>query len=419
MKNSNSLDFILSNFHYFSPCSPVQVMLPFKSEWKLLLKKFNWPGKAPKRGKRGSETHFNMLGIFGGNRKHLKILIDAIPNFVFIKSGDGRWFLANEGAQILFQVNEGEYQNKSDFDLIESGNCNKQAVQVLNESENEVWNTRETTILEKVLSTPDGEFEKFEVMYVPIYKKDGSRHCMVILGDNITEREFKDQLLLHSGKLSAVGELAAGIAHEIRNPLTSLKGFIQLMRGNNISTQLYVQYFNVMLEELERINSIIGELLLLAKPNATFINFINPRILIENVISLLSGQANMESIQIQTNFAIENVFIKGDENKLKQVFINIIKNGMEAMENGGEIFIELFLVSDDFISIRCIDQGYGMLNEHIKKVGTSFFTTKEKGTGLGLFITKKIVEDHKGKLFIHSEPGKGTVVEVLLPVSNF
>jgi len=259
----------------------------------------------------------------------------------------------------------------------------------------------------------DGHYLIVETRGMPILGHDGNVENMVMVIRDITERKHTEDLLRYSDKLSVIGEMAAGIAHEIRNPLTALRGFIQLMQvyGNN------QDYTQIMLSELDRINFIVSELLVLAKPQA--VQFRNKQIkpLLYDVVTLLETQAIMSGVQIQTEFMPDDSYVNCEENQLKQVFINILKNAIEAMPNGGCVQIKTKWIDDSKISISFIDEGSGIPEEQIPKLGEPFYTTKDQGTGLGLMVSYKIVRDHGGKIEITSQKNIGTAVTVTLPAS--
>ncbi|WP_027416352.1 ATP-binding protein [Aneurinibacillus terranovensis] len=231
---------------------------------------------------------------------------------------------------------------------------------------------------------------------------------------DITEHKKTEELLRKSEKLSIVGQLAAGVAHEIRNPLSTLKGFIQFMQSNNSGNQ---RYFDIMLSELNRINFIVSEFLILAKPQAMVFKQKNPLHILQDTISLLNSHATMNDIEIFTEFDDHIPEIKCEANQLKQVFINIMKNAMDAMPFGGQIEIKAMNTEDDKIVIRFIDHGCGIPESQMTKLGEAFYSTKDNGTGLGLMVSRKIVENHKGSISIKSQVDQGTTVDIVLPVS--
>ncbi|MCP8968990.1 PAS domain S-box protein [Ectobacillus ponti] len=230
---------------------------------------------------------------------------------------------------------------------------------------------------------------------------------------DITEWKKSQLLLQNTEKLSVAGQLAAGIAHEIRNPITAIKGFIQLIRSGLGERE---EYFDIMVSEIERIEQILSELLLLAKPQAAKFERKDIKVLLAQVITLLDTQAILNNVEIVTQFQPGFTYISCDENQLKQVFINYIKNAIEAMPRGGRLVIQVKRLGPDQISICFIDQGVGMSEEVLAKLGQPFYTTKENGTGLGFMISKKIIENHSGEVHITSKHQHGTTIEVQLPL---
>ncbi|WP_161598830.1 MEDS domain-containing protein [Bacillus mesophilum] len=246
----------------------------------------------------------------------------------------------------------------------------------------------------------------------PFRDEDDQIFAWVIILRDQTERYQVQDLLLQSDKLSIAGELAAGIAHEIRNPVTAIKGFLQLLNadGKNVRT-----YYSVMASEIERIELILSELLVLAKPQTTDYKSNNLITLIKDVITLLDAQANMNGVQIKTKWVNEGIHVKCDVNQMKQICINFIKNGIEAMDSGGVLTVMVEQNENDIL-LSFIDEGKGIPETILKKLGQPFFTTKENGTGLGLMVSKKIIEDHLGSMKIYSKIGEGTTIEVRLPI---
>lgn len=231
---------------------------------------------------------------------------------------------------------------------------------------------------------------------------------------DITENTLLEEQLRKSSTLNVVGELAAGIAHEIRNPMTALKGFIQLLE-DGVASQENEMYFSVIKTELTRIESIINEFLLLAKPQAVQYVKRDIRQIMNDTIELLYAQAVLQNVQIIKMFTEDMPTIYCEPNQLKQVFINIIKNAIEALEDGGEIAVSIEY-KQDYFHIAIHDNGRGMGKEILARIGEPFYTTKEKGTGLGLLVSYQIIEEHQGKVTVESEPGVGTTFHLVLPV---
>jgi len=257
------------------------------------------------------------------------------------------------------------------------------------------------------------EEEKQKIVEFSLKKEIIPRVNMMMLRD-VTEKKELEGQLRKSDTLNVVGELAAGIAHEIRNPMTALKGFIQLLQGS--IKEDYSMYFNVITSELQRIESIITEFLVLAKPQAIQFRQNDITKIMKDTIDLLGAQATMHNVQITAKYSESLPLIYCEPNQLKQVFINILKNAIEVMPKGGIIDVKIERLCEEFIRISIRDQGCGIPEDKIKKLGEPFYTTKERGTGLGLMVSFKIIEEHRGKIEVESEVGVGTTFYITLPI---
>ncbi|BFT74288.1 PAS domain S-box protein [Paenibacillus sp. P36] len=249
----------------------------------------------------------------------------------------------------------------------------------------------------------------------PILDGKGKQIGWSVIFRDITEWKIAQEHLQNSEKLSVAGQLAAGIAHEIRNPITSIKGFIQLMKSGFGEKPIY---FDIMTSEIERIELILSELLILAKPQSIKFERKDIRVLLSQVMTLLDSQAILNNVEFLAEFKPGATHLYCDENQLKQVFINFIKNSIESMRDGGKITLEVSSENDQEMMIRLADQGCGIPKETLSKLGQPFYTTKENGTGLGFMVSKKIIENHAGKIKVESEVNKGTLIEITLPFSN-
>lgn len=204
----------------------------------------------------------------------------------------------------------------------------------------------------------------------PIRNEQEEIVAIATISRNITDRKQTEEMILRSEKLSVVGQLAAGVAHEVRNPLTTLRGFVQLQKTKGTVSQ---SHLNIMLAELDRINFIVSEFLVLAKPQVISIQTFNLRKLLNDLVMLLDGQANLDKIQINLPSEGQPVLVTGEPNQLKQVFVNLLKNAMEAMPGGGTIAMEIEQHIEGKVIVRVTDEGTGISKEDLQHIGEPFF----------------------------------------------
>ncbi|RHW37236.1 PAS domain S-box protein [Neobacillus notoginsengisoli] len=260
----------------------------------------------------------------------------------------------------------------------------------------------------------DGTLYWVDSTLVPFLDKNGKRYKHISIQYDITEQKRTEETLLKAEKLSMVGELAAGFAHEIRNPLTTIKGFVQLLTETTKETV----FTRTILDEIDRINSIVSDFMIFARPHSTDFTECNLASILQDAGKFLEPEAMLKNVILITHFPQKEVFITGEKNQLKQVFLNIIKNAIEAIPNGG--IVSILLEEHEKAAIVTIkDSGVGLTEEQLAKLGEPFFTTKATGNGLGLMVTYKIIRDHRGTIDVHSEgPGKGTAFTVTFPYTQ-
>jgi PAS domain S-box-containing protein len=270
-----------------------------------------------------------------------------------------------------------------------------------------VWNGE---ILNKA---KDGSLYWVDTTIIPYQDSNGKTYQHISIQKDLTEQKRTEELLHKTEKLSLVGELAAGIAHEIRNPLTTIKGFVQLL-SKSPDRQDH-PYTDTILGEIDRINFIVSEFMVFAKPHATYFSRCNLTEILLSVIHLLGAEAVLKNVIIRSNFHSNELYIFGEKHQLKQVFINMIKNSIEALPDGGYIDITI-TTEKQYTSVSIQDNGVGMSEEQIQKLGEPFYTTKETGNGLGLMVSYKIIQNHKGEITVSSDVRSGTKFTITFPV---
>ncbi|MFS0688277.1 ATP-binding protein [Sporosarcina sp. 179-K 8C2 HS] len=249
--------------------------------------------------------------------------------------------------------------------------------------------------------------------YHIITSYDKETNMFVVQMSDSTEKENLQVQLAHSGSLSAVGQIAASIAHEIRNPITTLKGFTQLLKVS--ATEDSIRYISVIEDEIERMESILGEMLVLSKPSGKKKSVFSLEVLVGDMVSILSPKAVMDGIEVVQQVELNgNPLMFGDPDKIKQVLLNLFKNALESMQIGGTLSIHL-AESDGKLILSISDTGKGMTRHQVNQVFMPFFSSKPGGTGLGLPFVLKTVEDHGGAIGVESQIGIGTKFTLSFP----
>jgi two-component system NtrC family sensor kinase len=231
----------------------------------------------------------------------------------------------------------------------------------------------------------------------------------------------RQEQLVRSEKMAALGQLSAGIAHEIRNPLTSIKIFIQSLEKEIDLDENRSEDFRIIKKEIDRINENISRFLNFARPEEPQFQPVNIHALLVDTLNLLAAKIKSSSIRLNTFLQEGLALVEGDPKQLGQVFLNLILNAIEAMPEGGDLTISLTGEVDpdsreDALQVVFQDSGCGISENDRPYLFDPFFTTKEKGTGLGLSIVYSIVQKHNGQIEVKSEPGKGSSFVVSLPI---
>jgi len=230
------------------------------------------------------------------------------------------------------------------------------------------------------------------------------------------EQRERFRRMLRADRLATIGELAAGAAHEIRNPLTSIKSSLQYLE-EKAQQETEKKLLGVALHETDRIDGILSALLSFSRPSEVKRERYDLTETLEESLALISYQARSRGVEVETKFPPEPVFLNGDRSQIKQLFLNIFLNGIQAMESGGKLTSELLLLENGKVLVRVTDTGEGIAEENLDRIYDPFFTTKKGGTGLGLSICYSIVKSHQGEIEIRSRVGQGTTVLITFPQS--
>lgn len=224
-----------------------------------------------------------------------------------------------------------------------------------------------------------------------------------------------EEQLRRADRLSALGELSAGMAHEIRNPLGAIKGAVEILKDDYQEDEAKYEFIRILLKETDRLNRIVQEFLGFARPKQPELQPADMNEAIESVLSLTTQEARKAGVKVEKRLDPAIGRRNLDAGLLKQAFLNLVLNAIQAMPDGGLLTVESG-IKDGTIEVMISDTGTGIPEENRKKLFSPFFTTKKNGTGLGLAITYRIIENHRGSIDVVSGPGKGTRFTVRIPI---
>ncbi len=284
---------------------------------------------------------------------------------------------------------------------------------------------------EAVVEGGDGRPVYVSVVTAPLAGRSGAVEAAVAVVRDVTRLHQLEAEVRRGETLAAAGQIALGIAHEIRNPLGAIRGAVQLMQRELGDEARWGEYTSVLLKEVDRVNRIIEMLLDVGRPVSLRPAPLNVHQLLERVALMSEEQVARRGVQVVRRYDPSLPPIMADEDRMLQVFHNLVRNAIEAMPKGGRLTLitrlsmnPLFAKVDlgqglkSMAEVQVVDDGEGIPEATRAKLFTPFFTTKDTGLGLGLALCHRIVEEHKGAIQVASEPGKGTAVSCFLPIAR-
>jgi two-component system sensor histidine kinase HydH len=262
-----------------------------------------------------------------------------------------------------------------------------------------------------------GQSQFLQLTSLTIVEKDGQAAGRMALIADVSQIKSLQEELRRSERMAALGKMAAGVAHELRNPLSSIKGLALLLRSRFQGLGNDQETADILVQEVERLNRSIGELLAYARPQKLLKQPVQPAEIVEKAVSLIRMDAEAAGILMTTRVVGEAPELLADPDKLNQVLLNLFLNAIQAMPQGGRLDIEIAGVGTT-VEIRVQDSGMGISREDLSRVFDPYFTTKAEGTGLGLAMSLKIVEEHEGTITVTSEKNGGSLFVVSLPLNE-
>ncbi|HET7295201.1 MAG TPA: ATP-binding protein [Vicinamibacteria bacterium] len=268
------------------------------------------------------------------------------------------------------------------------------------------------------LQKPDGRSVIVNVSIAPFEVDSGERHGTVLILEDVTARIRLEDQLQHAEKMASIGLLAAGVAHEVNTPLTGISSYTQMLKDQVKPEDLRFPLLEKIEKQTFRAAKIINNLLNFARSSTAEFDLLDVNKVVAEVLSLLEHQLEKTRIRVVRELAEDAPPVRGNENRLQQVFFNLILNARDAMPRGGWLTVKTHADGDTLV-VEVSDTGHGISREDVKRIYDPFFTTKGmgRGTGLGLSVSYGIVQEHGGAIFVDSVPGKGTTFQVALPTA--
>jgi len=323
-------------------------------------------------------------------------VIESLPSGLFTTDEEGMVQIFNRAAEKITGTQKDNIMGKSIA----------VALPFLVDSFNEGRN-------EKILLLPEGKRKVIGITISALRDIGGNRTGFIGVFQDLTQLKEMETEMKQKEKLAAIGELSANIAHEIRNPLASLRGSIEMLREGKIPEKHRARLMDIAIGEMERLNSIITDFLSYSRPKPVELQNVDIHGLLNDTIDLLkNSEQNRGNIECEKKFSGELIMC-ADPGKMRQVFWNLGLNAMEALAEGGRLTVST-RSDGDSVHISFKDTGPGLDPDEIPKIFYPFYTTKERGTGLGLAIAYRLIEEHQGRLTVQSTTGKGSVFEIIL-----
>jgi len=336
-------------------------------------------------------------------------VVENMPIGLLFIDADGKIVSFNQTAETLLKLSSSDVLGRHSDEVLPS------QLEGLASQPNETMQ-----IIEKEIDCPlkGGMVIPLDIIISSLKADDGALLGNLVLFRDLTELQELKGEVERSRRLASLGQLAAGIAHEIRNPLSSIKGFATYFKERYREVPEDQETADIMIQEVERLNRVIGQLLEFARPVSIERKSIDVLELVRQSLKLVEGDTLQKGIRIEMEVIPSERKVDLDPDKMKQVLLNLYLNALEAMERNGTLTVDIRDEKSGYIDIIISDTGAGIKKEDLAHVFDPYFTTKPSGTGLGLAIVHKIIESHGGEIRVESREGKGTRVVISLPVQG-
>jgi len=389
----------LTQFHMAVKRQLLQII--FLSLVLLLVGVGGWLSLLTLQGLKGSQSRLRRIRAF------TDMLISSLPIGLIATDSLGNIQICNQAAERIIGIFEGKAIGRFPEEVLPAP-----LAETLQNSQPDG-----NTVQQKEIELVDGTKRKRSLLLAGLSVVDGEDRFagnMLLIQDLSQVKELEEELRRNE-KLAALGKMAAGVAHELRNPLSSIKGLAVLLQSRFKENSSDQETAKTLVHEVERLNRSIGELLDYARPHKLQTMRISLIPVLQKAMSLIRMDAESLGIALETDFTEDLPLVEADQDKLNQVFLNLFLNSIQAMENGGTLRVATG-VENARVVCTITDTGCGIDHKYTSRVFDPYFTTKNDGTGLGLALSAKIMEEHGGTIEFESTAGKGTTVKVGLPV---
>ena len=354
---------------------------------------------------RSTRTSLTRIKAFSDN------VVERMPVGLVALDGNGRVISLNQAAEATLRLSSDQVTGRTASAVLPRQVLD--LVAALKDS------TRTAIGKEFDCSFRDGRLVPLDVTLSSLKGEDGTDWGTIILCRDLTEVQNLKREVETTRRLASLGRLAAGVAHEIRNPLSSIKGFATYFRDRYRDNPEDQKTSEVMIQEVDRLNRVISQLLEFARPPVIQKKRASLQSLIQRSLKMIERQTSAKGIQVLSELPSDIQDVDLDPDGINQVLLNLYLNAIEAMEQGGTLTVSLSKKeSSPWVKLTVTDTGAGISREDLEHVFDPYFTTKQTGTGLGLAIVHKIIEAHRGEVRAESEVGRGTTVSVLLPAAE-
>lgn len=375
-------------------------------------------------------------GALRQSERRFRTLLEASPDSIYFKDGEGRWLIANKAGLRIFNLEDAPWQGKTDCQLAENAPSFRDALLYCAETDEQTWRTGELSRNNEIIPQPDGTTKIFDVIKVPLFNEDGSRHGLVVLGRDITERKQAEELLRQAQKMESLGVLAGGVAHDFNNLLVAMLGQTSLALAKMRAESPARPHVEKAVNAANRAADLTQKMLAYSGRGHFEVRPLNLNALIEENLHLFEVSIP-KNVSLRSELTGNLPLIEADAGQMQQVVMNLIINGAEAIgEHPGRVLVvtgveevseasgripqytAAQLPPGRYVTLEVHDNGGGMDDETKARIFDPFFSTKQTGHGLGLAAVSGIMRGHKGGIRVYSEVGQGTTFKLLFPVSQ-